>query len=55
LDYSIFVLFESSSFEAEFPSPDSSGNPTGLKANFSLLFGATNGSHEKAIEKWLEG
>ncbi len=33
------------------PSPDSSGNPEGLKANFSSLFGATNGSHEKVVEK----
>ncbi|MBC8882810.1 hypothetical protein H9X57_03675 [Flavobacterium piscinae] len=33
------------------PSPDSSGNPAGLKANFSLHFGATKGSHEKALEK----
>ncbi|WP_396151179.1 hypothetical protein [Flavobacterium sp.] len=32
-------------------SPDSSGNPAGLKANFSSLFGATNGSHEKVVEK----
>jgi len=35
------------------PSPDSSENPAGIKVIFSWLFGATNGSHEKDVEKKL--
>lgn len=43
IDFSFFIALS--------PSPDSSENPAGMKANFSLLFGATYGSHEKAVEK----